>query len=91
MHSCVTSACSICWRNARPKGSTSAEQSELDRLLAQYPDADPQLIDRIAAAVMLAGDLPEEPCPRPCAHVSNRKPFGNARRHQQGHLDPFAH
>ena len=45
------------------EGVTSAEQSELDRLLAQYPDADPQLIDRIAAAVMLAGDLPEEPLP----------------------------
>ena len=45
------------------EGVTSAEQSELDRLLAEYPDADPQLIDRIAAAVMLAGDLPEEPLP----------------------------
>lgn len=44
-------------------GVTPAEQTELQHLLAQYPDADPQLIDRVAASVMLAGDLPEEPMP----------------------------
>jgi len=45
------------------EGVTSAEQVELDRLLAQHDDADPQLIERIAAAVALAGNLPDEPLP----------------------------
>ena len=45
------------------EGVTSVEKSELDRLLAQYPEADSQLIDRIVASVMLAGELPEEPLP----------------------------
>jgi Anti-sigma-K factor rskA len=45
------------------EGVTSAEQLELDRLLAQHDDADPQFIERIAAALNLAGDLPDEPLP----------------------------
>jgi anti-sigma-K factor RskA len=45
------------------EGVTSTEKSELNRLLAQYPDADSQLIDRIVASVMLAGDLTDEPLP----------------------------
>jgi anti-sigma-K factor RskA len=45
------------------EGVTSTEKSELDRLLAQYPDADSQLIDRVVASVMLAGHLPDEPLP----------------------------
>jgi anti-sigma-K factor RskA len=45
------------------EGVTATEKSELDRLLAKYPDADSQLIDRIVASVMLAGDLPDEPLP----------------------------
>ena len=45
------------------EGVTSTEKSELDRLLAQYPDAHSQLIDRVVASVMLAGHLPDEPLP----------------------------
>ncbi|HKE42965.1 MAG TPA: anti-sigma factor [Steroidobacteraceae bacterium] len=45
------------------EGMSAAEQSELDRLLAQHDDGDPQLIERIAAAVALAGDFPDEPLP----------------------------
>lgn len=55
------------------EGVTPAERSELERLLAQYPDADPQLIDRVAASIMLAGDLPQEPLPASLrAHVESR-------------------
>jgi hypothetical protein len=45
------------------EGVTSAEQLELGRLLAQHDGADPQFIERIAAALNLAGDLPDEPLP----------------------------
>jgi len=45
------------------EGVTAVEQSELDGLLAKHADADPQLIERIAAAVTLASDLPDEPLP----------------------------
>ncbi|HEY7379305.1 MAG TPA: anti-sigma factor [Steroidobacteraceae bacterium] len=44
-------------------GVTSAEQLELDRLLARHDGADPQFIERIAAALSLAGDLPDEALP----------------------------
>jgi hypothetical protein len=45
------------------EGITPAEHSELERLLGQHPDADPQLIERVAAAVALAGKLESEPLP----------------------------
>lgn len=45
------------------EGITVAEQSELERLLGQHPGADAQLMERVAAAVALAGNLPSEPLP----------------------------
>ena len=45
------------------EGITAAEHSELERLLEQHPDADPQLIERVAAAVVLAGNLASEALP----------------------------
>jgi hypothetical protein len=45
------------------EGVTTVEQAELDRLLAQQGNSDPQLIERIVAAVTLAGELPDEPLP----------------------------
>ena len=45
------------------EGLAPAEKAELDRLMTRHRDADPQLIERIAAAVSLAGDTDGEPMP----------------------------
>lgn len=45
------------------EGLAEADQRELDRLLAEYPDADPMALETTAAALFLAGDWQEEPLP----------------------------
>ncbi len=45
------------------EGLSSQEQAELDRLMARHRDADPELIERVAAALALAGKLDDEPLP----------------------------
>ncbi len=44
-------------------GLSQTEQLELDELLRGYPDADPETLERTAAAVFLAGDWQEEAVP----------------------------
>lgn len=45
------------------EGLLRAEKEELDQLLARHHDADPELLERVAAAVALAGDLDDEALP----------------------------
>jgi hypothetical protein len=45
------------------EGLAPAEKAELERLMRRHRDADPELIERVAAAVALAGRLDEEPIP----------------------------
>ncbi|MGH8429864.1 MAG: hypothetical protein ACREUF_05635, partial [Solimonas sp.] len=44
-------------------GLSPPEKAELDRLMARHHDADPELIERVAAALALAGKLDAEPLP----------------------------
>jgi hypothetical protein len=45
------------------EGLAPAEQAELDRLMTRHGDADSELVERVAAAVALAGQLDDEPMP----------------------------
>ncbi|HSD73691.1 MAG TPA: hypothetical protein VLB75_02910, partial [Steroidobacteraceae bacterium] len=45
------------------EGLAPAEAAELERLMRRHRDADPELIERVAAAIALAGRLDEEPIP----------------------------
>lgn len=45
------------------EGLTPVEKDERDRLLARQHEADPELIERVAAALSLAGNLGEEEMP----------------------------
>lgn len=45
------------------EGLTPVEKDELDRLLVPHHEADPELIERVAAALSLAGNLGEEELP----------------------------
>lgn len=45
------------------EGLVRAEKEELEQLLARHHDADPELLERVAAAVALAGDLDDEALP----------------------------
>ncbi len=45
------------------EGLAAAEKAELERLMTRHRDADPELIERVAAALALAGNLKEEPLP----------------------------
>ena len=44
-------------------GLVPAEEAELARLMTRHGDADPELIERVAAALALAGNLEDEPLP----------------------------
>ncbi|MCI0433793.1 MAG: anti-sigma factor [Gemmatimonadetes bacterium] len=45
------------------EGLAPSEKAELDRLMTRHRDADPELIERVAAALALAGKLDDEPMP----------------------------
>jgi hypothetical protein len=45
------------------EGLAPAEKAELERLMTSHRDADPELIERVAAAVALAGNIDDEPMP----------------------------
>lgn len=45
------------------EGLVRGEKEELDQLLARHHDADPELLERVAAALALAGDLDDEALP----------------------------
>jgi hypothetical protein len=45
------------------EGLLRTEKEELDQLLARHRDADPELVERVAAAVALAGEFDEEALP----------------------------
>jgi hypothetical protein len=45
------------------EGLAPGEKAELERLMTSHRDADPELIERVAAAVALAGNLADEPMP----------------------------
>lgn len=45
------------------EGLAPAEKAELQRLMTSHRDADPELIERVAAAVALAGNIDDEPMP----------------------------
>jgi hypothetical protein len=45
------------------EGLGAADTAELDRLLGAHPGADREVLDRVAAALMLAGRVDEEPLP----------------------------
>ena len=45
------------------EGLAPAEKAELERLMTRHRDADPELIERVAAAVTLAGPIDDEPMP----------------------------
>jgi hypothetical protein len=45
------------------EGLAPVEKAELERLMTRHRDADPELLERVAAAVTLAGNLADEPMP----------------------------
>jgi hypothetical protein len=45
------------------EGLAPAEKAELERLMTRHRDADPELLERVAAAVALAGHIEDEPMP----------------------------
>lgn len=45
------------------EGLAPAEKAELERLMTRYRDADPGILERVAAAVALAGNVDDEPMP----------------------------
>jgi anti-sigma-K factor RskA len=45
------------------EGLGAAEKAELERLLGAHPGADREALERVASALMLAGDLDAEPLP----------------------------
>jgi hypothetical protein len=45
------------------EGLGATEKAELERLLAAHPEADREAFERVAAALMLAGELDTEPLP----------------------------
>lgn len=59
------------------EGLSPSEERELKDLLAGYPDADPEAIDRTVAALLLAGDWQEEPMPGDVrARIAQSAPAG---------------